>query len=173
MKTKRKPRAMNVSPKYKKEILELSGQGMTPAEIYKKLAGVVTYWQVYNTINPRLPAIEPGDEAVEQDEVIGSLPDIELSQFESIEQYIEHSITAIANELNSKKIGVDRRVNLLSKLQDIQRKVRASQVEKSLKDANAKLIIRMMRRLKPDLTDEELLQIYHEEAERLKMESRG
>ena len=179
MKKQRKPRALNKSDRYTKEILELFDKGMKPMDIYRHYQGKFSYWQIYNTVNPRLPndeslrdaeaqGIEFEDEA---DSLLTNLPDEDLASFASVEKFIEHQITVIIAQLNSKRISLKERTLLIDKLVKINQRNKAQQLEHYLKNASAKLIIRLMRRMNTEITDEEILKAYKEEAENLKKES--
>jgi hypothetical protein len=165
----KKYRAINKSKNDKKRILELYDKGMKPAEIQKYFGNKYTYWQIYNTINPR--ELNSCTDETTEDNTITEMPQTDLSQFPGITNFIEHQITVLLAQLNLKNIGIERRTRLLKQITDISIKLKTQQIEQYLKEAKAKLILRMMRRLKSDITDEEILKIYKEEAEKLKNEN--
>ncbi|QQS35762.1 MAG: hypothetical protein IPM56_16195 [Ignavibacteriales bacterium] len=182
-KPKRKTRALNISKRYQKEIRDLAESGLKPAQIVEHFNGKFTYWQVYNTINPRPAKLsdtninEQGEiEEVEADSIVTDLPEVDLSSFTSIEKFFEHSVAVIIAQLNSKRISLKERTALVEKLQKISLKNKTAQIEHYLKNANARLTIRVMRRcaLLPstNLSDEEILKIYKEEAEILRKETK-
>jgi len=171
-KQKGRVRADNLSERLKAEILELHANGMKPGQIVKHLQNKVTYWQVYNTINPRV--VEPVDDKAKPDNVVTAIPDdIDFDDFDSIDEYLESQLTVCARELQNRKLTINGRLNLLKQVQVISAKVKAGKIDAHLKNAKAKLIIAMMRRVKPDITNEELMTIYKEEAEKLKMEKKS
>jgi hypothetical protein len=172
----RKPRAINKSAADKKKILEMSFQGLKPSAIQSFFQGKYSYWQIYNTINQRDAKSDKlvGENGkikevrIKADKTVTEMPVIDYSDFVSVENFIEHEITVIVSQMNEKKITLEKRVFLLNKISDINKKMKAQQMEKHLKDANAKLIIRIMRRLNSELTDQEIITIYKEESEKLK-----
>lgn len=168
-----KKRALNISQNIREEILKLyNKEGLTVAQIFNRYKDKLTYWQVYNTINKRSPISLSVNESgslennKEQDEL--TLPDVDLSHFDSIENYLEHSLTVIIQQLNAKKMNPEKRVHLMKTITEVSKRLKLQMLEKHIKGNDAKLIIRIMRRLKPDITDGEIMEIYKEEAEKLK-----
>lgn len=161
----RKVRAINKSDNDTKKILELHEQHFKPAQIYNHFGGKYTYWQIYNTISPRDAKAVP---KIKADRTITEMPDVDPSDFLSIEKFIEHQLTVVITQLNDRKITLEKRTDLIKKITEINKKLKAQQLEIHLKDANAKVIISVMRRLKPELTDEQILIIFKEESEKIK-----
>lgn len=178
-KKERKERAINKSENDKKKILELydEGEGLRPAQIQAHFNNKYSYWQIYNTINPRdtnksKKTVNKDGELVEEflveDNTVTEMPDVDLSQFGGVDGFLEHQLGEILAQINEKKLALKNRVWLLKQATFINQKLKAQQIEQHLKHPNAKLIIRIMRRLKPDITNEEITKIYKEEAEILK-----
>lgn len=172
---KRKPRALNLSENDKKKILDKHEEGLKPAEIEKFYEGKYTYFQIYNTINPRLASstgVNPDGSLnkakIKQDKTVTEMPDIDLADFTSIEKFIEHQLTVIVGQLNSKNIRLEKRITLTRWITKINYELKKQLLENHLKNANAKLIVRIMRRLKPELADEEILTVFKEESEKMK-----
>jgi len=178
--SKAKPRAINKSKNDAEKILEQREKGLKPNEIVKFFEGKYSYWQVYNTCNPDRNSKNPnkvvGDDGKLQDEVISEdnnilvMPDIDLGQFGSIEKFFEHQITELALQISGKNLPAQKSIKLFKELVAIHGKVKIQQIEHHLKNPNAKLIVRIMRRLKKDISDDEIMLIYKEEKEKIKME---
>lgn len=166
----RKTRSINKSKNDTKKIMECHNNGMSAMEIVRHFEGKYTYWQVYNTISPRdVNKNSKGDiELNDVNEMNTENPPIDLSDFSSVEKYLEHQLSILIAQLNQKRMSLNNRTFLLKQLTEINKKLKAQSLENYLKSGTAKLIIRIMRRLKPDLTDEEILKIYKEESEKLK-----
>jgi hypothetical protein len=170
----RKPRAINLSANDKKKILAKHEEGMKPSAIEKYYEGKYTYFQIYNTINPGRGTSKVDKDGniikdkVKADKLVTGMPDVDVSDFVSIEKFIEHQITVIVTQLNDKNLIISRRVWLLKEITKVNIMLKKQLIENHLKNANARLVISIMRRLKPELTDEELLTIFKEESERNK-----
>ena len=173
---KRKPRAINKSDNDKKKILEMHQQGFKPGQIYRQFDGKYTYWQIYNTISPRdaksTKQIDAEGKIVNKkinaDKTVTEMPDVDLSDFASIEKFIEHQLTVIISQLNDKKLTLEKRTSLIKQITEINKKLKQQQLENHLKNANARLVIRIMRRLQADITDEQIMIIFKEESEKMK-----
>lgn len=172
---KRKVRALNLSENDKKKILDKYGEGLQPAQIEKFFEGKYTYFQIYNTINPRSASSTTVNQdgslkevKIKQDKTVTEMPVIDLADFTSIEKFIEHQLTVIITQLNEKKIPLEKRILLTRSITKINYELKKQLLENHLKNANAKLIIRIMRRLKPELADEEILTVFKEESEKMK-----
>jgi len=175
-KNQRKPRAIHKSANDTKKILSLHNQGMKPMEIFRFCEGKYSYFQIYNTINPRdakssTTVDEKGkikEVKINADKTVTEMPPIDYSQFPSFEKFIEHEITVIVSQINEKKITLEKRVDLLRKLSIVNKQMKAQMIEQYLKNGNAKIIIAIMRRMQPDISDEEITRIFKEESEKLK-----
>jgi len=171
----RKPRALNKSDNDKKKILELHEAGNKPGEIHRYFNGKYSYWQIYNTINPRDKSSIIVDKEgnvksvkVNADKTVTEMPDVDLSDFTSIDKFIEHQLTVILAQLNEKKLTLEKRTFLIKHITEINKKLKAQTLEQYLKNGNARIIINIMRRLKPDISDEEIIIIFKEETEKVK-----
>jgi len=130
-----------------------------------------TYFQCYNAVNGRSkidysPRADKGtkrDSGSEPTKVPGKLED-----FNSVEHFLKNQLMHCLQELQQKKIAVGERVRLLKDITQMQNKLQAQELESFIKRPEAVLIIRIMRRLKPKLTDEEMKRIYLEELENIK-----
>jgi len=173
----RKVRALNKSKNDRDKILELHQKEMSPAEIQRHFNNKYSYWQIYNTINPRDTSKskksindngEMVDDVLREDNNVTEMPDIDLSQFENLELFLEHQLGELLAQINEKRLPLDKRAWLLRQATYINKQIKAQQIEQHLKNPDAKLIIRIMRRLKPDITNDEITIIYKEEAAKLK-----
>lgn len=173
---KRKVRAINKSENDKKKILELHEQNFKPAQIYKHFEGKYSYWQIYNTISPRdAKSTKQVDEEgklinkkIKADKTVTGMPDIDYSDFPSFERFIEHQITVVVSQLNEKNVTIEKRVRIIKELAKINKEIKMQLIEHHLKNPNARVVISLMRRLKPELTDEQILIIFKEESEKIK-----
>jgi hypothetical protein len=176
----RKVRAINKSDNDKKKILTLNEQGLKPSDIYAAFQGKYTYWQIYNTISPRdakSGKLVKEDGSIESkklkaERTVTEMPDVDYSDFPSFEKFLEHEITVVISQLNEKKVTIEKRTFILNKLADINKKLKAQLVESHLKNPDARIIISLMRRMKPDISDEEIIRIYKEESERIKKDGK-
>lgn len=173
----RKARAINKSENDKKKILEMfEEKHFKPAQIYQYFEGKYSYWQIYNTISPRTAKSDTvikkdgtvKEKKLKASSLISEMPDVDLSDFQSIEKFTEHQLTVISSQLNDKNIRLDRRIFLVDKLVKINKNLKQQLLEGHLKNATARLVIRIMRRLKPELSDDEIMNIFKEESEILK-----
>lgn len=172
----RKPRAINKSENDTDKILRLHSEGLKPAQIYQHFEGKYTYWQIYNTISPRdakstKQIDEQGkltDKKIKADKTVTEMPDVDLSDFTSIEKFIEHQLTVVIAQLNDKKLTLEKRTWLIKTITEVNKKLKQQLLEGHLKNPDARLIIRLMRRLKPEISDEEIMTIFKEESEKMK-----
>ncbi len=175
-KNNRKPRAIYKSSNDKIKILKKYEEGLKPAEIYNFFDGKYSYWQVYNTIKPRDAKSAKQIDAekniikdkIKADKTVTEMPVVDPSDFVSIEKFIEHQLTVIITQLNDKKLTLEKRSKLIKEITETNKKLKQQLIENHLKNANARLIIRIMRRLQPEISDEEIMTIFKEESEILK-----
>ncbi|MEW6654512.1 MAG: hypothetical protein AB1394_13760 [Bacteroidota bacterium] len=174
-KNSRKPRALHLSENDKKNILDKYEEGLKPAQIEKFFRGKYTYFQVYNTINPRPGSdkiVNEKSKLVEQkikaDKIVTEMPDVELGDFSSFEKAIEHQLAVIYGQLNSKNIRLNDRAKLIKQLSDINFKNKKLLMESYLKSGNANITIAIMQELKPDITDEEIILTFKRASEKVK-----
>lgn len=172
----RKVRAISKSQNDTDKILEQHSNGLKPSQIYKHFSGKYTYWQIYNTISPRDAKSSKQideeenitDKKIKADKTVTEMPDVDLSDFISIEKFIEHQLTVVIAQLNDKKLTLEKRTFLIKSITEINKKLKAQLLENHLKNANARLIICIMRRLQPEISDEEIMKIFKEESEKMK-----
>jgi hypothetical protein len=178
----KKKRAPYKSKATKKKILDLYSQGYSYKEIYDFFDGKLTDWQIYNTINVRVPQsqkprkLKDGsqhilveDNDISTDEM---LPLADLSEYPSMEKYLEHELVIISNQLQEKKLPVNSRLEILGKLAKITKLIKEQQLESHLTSLKGRLIINIMRRLKPSITETEIKLIFKEESAKLKEEKK-
>jgi|GEM_PF-3266425 hypothetical protein len=176
----RKPRALNLRESDKERIREKFAEKLTPSEIEKFFGGKYTYWQIFNLDNRRVAKSENvvnKDGSVEKknlkaERTVTEMPDVDYSDFASIEKFVEHMVGVIASQINEKRVTLDKRVEILRKLTFINKTNKAQLMENHLKNPNARIVISLMRRMKPDISDEEIIRIYKEESERIKKDGK-
>ena len=174
-KKERKPRALHLSENDKQNILAKHDEGLKPAQIEKFFRGKYTYFQVYNTINPRPVSDNAVDKdgkvvprKIKADKIVTEMPDVDLGDFSSFEKAIEHQLAVIYQQLNSKNLRLNDRTRLVQQLTNINFKNKKLLMESYLKSGNANLTIAIMHELKPDITDEEIILTFKRAAEKVK-----
>lgn len=77
----------------------------------------------------------------------------------------------LAHLENDNKLALASRVDLLYKAMRIRLHIQQVELESHLKRADALLIANIIRRFRPQATDDEIIKIYNEEIEKIKIES--
>jgi len=145
------------------QFLKLHKEGKEIKEIME-LTGC-SYFQVYNVIRGRVATVPPAKQ--EGDDEPTELP-VNLEEFQDTESFIEYQITLLMNQISSKKLNLSARASALRQLVLIQSDFKKIKLENMIKRPNGVLIVNIMRRLNPDLTDDQILKIIAEETEKLK-----
>jgi len=150
----------------RKKILKLSAEGLGYTEIAQQTG--TSYYQVWNIVNGRVKTnySERKDKGYnrssEEDTPITS-----AAEFETVEGYLRHVIYETINDINNnEKLSIDKKIRMLKDLTILQTKLKELEMESWIKTPQAQLVIRIMRRLKPELSDDEILTIYNEEREK-------
>jgi len=168
MEKKKKVRALNMGKRWQKEIISLYNTGLSVSEILNHYQGKFSYWQIYNTINPRQGYKKPDANAEPDNTVVDQSAPPDLSEFASVESYLEHKLTSLFAEMDIRRMSIEKHLELTKKATDIYFKLKQQRLESYLKEGGAKIIVNVMRRLNPELSDDQILNIYQEEAEKLK-----
>lgn len=130
-----------------------------------------TYWQVYNAVNGRVklertPRSDKGEIRNKKDETPSSAA-MKPEHFESLDEYLEYQLTVSARELSKRKYSPEVRVRLLQSITRMKQQLTKAKIESWIKRPEAVLIVKIMLRLKPDLSDDNIKKIYQEEYEKL------
>lgn len=134
----------------------------------------VTYFQVYNTVNARVkldrsPRSDKGERRKGVNELAATLgpSNSKPEDFNSLEEFLEHQLVVSARDLSRRKYTPDMRVKLLKEITMMKDKLEKQKLEGWISKPEAVLIIKIMRRLKKEITDEEIKKIYAEEYEKI------
>lgn len=142
-----------------------------------KLTGC-TYFQVYNVIRHRvkqtaadtLPKNSPGESKYDSDDSSENESELtELEDFQNPEAFFEHQVTVILNKLSGLKLDPTKHVRLLKELMSMQRALKILQIENAIKRPDAMLIVNIIKRLAPRLSDEDIIKLIEEEKEKIKI----
>jgi len=170
--------ATKTNPGLKKKII--SEYNKTPGKGKGKYQLVadklnVTYWQVYNTVNARVkldrsPRSDKGESRKNKvNDLAATLgpSNLKPEEFDTLEDFLEHQLVVSARDLSKRKYTPDIRVKLLKEITMMKSKLDKTKIEGWISKPEAILIIKIMRRLAPKLTDEEIKKIYAEEYEKI------
>jgi len=171
------PKALKTSFHKRRVIMELHNEGKTTPEIMQ-ITGC-TYFQVYNVIRHRVKKT-PADDIPRQERDLYETPQsddeddedtddtaVDISQFENPEAFFEHQIALVLTQLNRLRLVPEKRVKLLKDLIILQKNLKIAQVEAFAREPNAMLVVNIMKRLAPKLSDEEIIRILEEEREKI------
>ena len=88
-------------------------------------------------------------------------------EFESLEVFLEHQLTVTARDLSRRKYTPELRVRLLKEITAMKKNLDKQKIEGWISKPEAILIIKIMRRLSPKISDDEIKKIYAEEYEKI------
>ena len=155
----------------RKTMLRLDRDGYTIQDIMQQTG--CTYFQVYNVINHRVKhskndsvSKEDTGTAAGLDSIPGISP-VDLSDFSSPEKFIDHQITTALRDLNHTRMKVAERIKLLKDIIALQKSARALELENYLKRPDPVLIVNIIKRLAPKMSDEEILLVIESEKEKI------
>ena len=167
--------AIKTNPGLKLRIIKtynkLPGETKAKIKVVADMCGV-SYWQAYNTINARvkLDKSSRSDKGLSRKnpEAANLGPsNAKPEEFESLEVFLEHQLTVTARDLSRRKYTPELRVRLLKEITAMKKNLDKQKIEGWISKPEAILIIKIMRRLAPKLTDDEIKKIYSEEYEKI------
>ena len=92
---------------------------------------------------------------------------INLDEIKSDENLLKVNYEKALKHLNSvDNIAVDDRINLLDKLANTSKTIQQMELQNHLKRLDANVIASIIRRFRPDATDDDIIKIYSEELEK-------
>lgn len=92
---------------------------------------------------------------------------INLDEIVTEENLLKTNYEKALKHLNSvDNIAVDDRINLLDKLANTSKTIQQMELQNHLKRLDANIIASIIRRFKPDATDDDIIKIYSEELEK-------
>lgn len=131
-----------------------------------------TYWQAYNAVNFRvkLDRSSRADKGLsrahpEKNKIV--MPSKAPDEFKSLEDFLEYKLAFIANKLGKVSTDVGSEIKIIKEISSIKKDLDARRLESWIKRPEAILIIRIMKRLNPKLTEDEIQKIYREEYEKV------
>jgi hypothetical protein len=154
----------------RQRIIKLYNSGKKIPEIMQELN--LTYFQVYNTISGRVKLTRAPRSDKGKKRGLNNLEEMEvnnknLSDFQNIDEFLQYQLMQCLTDLANSQMTASERVKLLKDISAMQRNIEARKLETYMKRPDAVLIIRIMRRFKPELTDDEIIRIYNEEYEKM------
>lgn len=133
----------------------------------------LTYWQVRNAIAGRVklersPRSDKGTTRNNSTKLEGArVSEKKVTDFSSVEEFLEYQLLELSNELSDYEFTPSGRAKLIKEIAGISAKLKQQKIEGFIRRPEAVLIVRIMKRLEPDLTDDEIQKIYKEEYEKV------
>ena len=132
----------------------------------------LTYWQVYNVVAgrnklDRSPRSDKGLSRKNPEAATLGPSNAKPEEFESLEVFLEHQLTVTARDLSRRKYTPELRVRLLKEITAMKKNLDKQKIEGWISKPEAILIIKIMRRLSPKISDDEIKKIYAEEYEKI------
>ncbi len=131
----------------------------------------VTYWQVYRVINgvTKLDGSPRADKGKSRSLINddGKLETVKWSidDFQDLDDFQLFVLMSALEDAASYEMLPDAKVKLVKDIEIIQTKITQRQLKGNIRRADAEVIARIIRRFKPDATNQEIVQIYKEEME--------
>lgn len=164
---------MKTSIPQRKKILKLfREEKMSIQDIMEEMN--LSYFKVYNVVQGRVktnysPRADKGvSRSIDEDERMSEKVDLE--NFDDVYGFLEHQIVLVARSMNKTKLGADERLKMIKDLTAQQKNLQALKLESHLGNTDAVLIARLLRRQKPDLTDDDIIRMVREEQTKLSTE---
>ena len=131
----------------------------------------LSYFQVYNVIRGRVKTTyaSRSDKGGKRS---FKFPTKTLEEFNSPEEFLQFQLFETMRQLQNTSLAAWQRVKVIKDATRIQRDIRSHQLENMLKRPDAVIIARIMRRFEPKLTDDQIIQIYKEELDKIQREPR-
>lgn len=148
----------------------LPGESKSKIKLVADKLGL-SYWQVYNAVSARVkldrsPRSDKGESRNQKAVSLGP-SNSKPEDFESLEVFLEHQLTVTARDLSRRKYTPDLRIKMLKDITAMKDKLDKQKLEGWISKPEAILIIKIMRRLSPKITDDEIKKIYAEEYEKI------
>ena len=155
----------------RQKMLRLFGEGKKIPEIMT--ACNASYYQVYNAVSGRVKTkYSPRrDKGIPKGEKATNA--IDMNQFDSVDGFMKHKLMEALKDLNERRYDAAELVKIIKDVAMIERQINDRELQRYLRRPDAVLIARIMRRLSPALTDDEIIVIFKEEHEKLITESKS
>lgn len=153
----------------RKKILDAFNAGNDIQKIMSDMN--LSYFQVYNVVTRRVKTSYSRRSDKGSSRRI-EFPSKTLEEFNSPEEYLRYQLYESLKQLNTKSIPTIERMRILRYSARIEKDIKSWQLENILKRPDAVIIARIMRRFQPSLTDDQIIQIYKEEIEKIAREPR-
>jgi hypothetical protein len=149
----------------------LPGESKSKIKLVADKLGL-TYWQVYNAVSARvkLDRSNRSDKGLSRKNPEAAClgpSNAKPEEFESLEVFLEHQLTVTARDLSRRKYTPELRVRLLKEITAMKKNLDKQKIEGWISKPEAILLINIMKRLKPNITDDEIKKIYSEEYEKI------
>jgi len=133
----------------------------------------VTYWQVYRIINGQTkldgsPRRDKGKSRSSVDES-GNIDSVDskwsLGDFKDLDDFQLFLLMDTLQDVAVMNMSPGEKVKIVKDIEVIQTKIAARQLKNNIRRPDAEVIARIIRRFKPKVTNQEIVQIYKEELE--------
>ncbi|TAK59422.1 MAG: hypothetical protein EPO24_07745 [Bacteroidetes bacterium] len=153
----------------RKKAITLFNQGKTIKEIMAEIN--LSYWQVYNCIAGRSKSnYRPRRDKGQRRKFGAPIDDAEnptdLSAFSDPDDFLKFQTLRTLEKINSSTLPPEESVKALKDCSVILKDIHNREMQNKLKRGDAEIIAQLIRRFKPDASDEEVILIYSEELER-------
>lgn len=85
-----------------------------------------------------------------------------------LDEFLQMQIGATIQQLMTEDLDGSKRVHLIKELTNIRDKMKRSDLESHIKNVDARIIAALIRRLKPNVTDDEIVKLWAEATEKVK-----
>ncbi|MEW5799973.1 MAG: hypothetical protein AB1728_13310 [Bacteroidota bacterium] len=170
---------MNTSIPLRKKIIRHweSGEFDTVTEAladFQQKYPEITYFKYYNVIKRRVKTkysyrADKGKSRKFSDDAKKKY-EVDLYQFDDVEEFLEYQTGVIADEVNSATLSIEDRLKYTKDIVTIRTRLQNLKLEKHIGRADAMLISRIMRRLDPNLSNDDIIRIVKEEQAKLQAE---
>ena len=142
------------------------GKNKTITQIAEEEA--VTYWQVYRIVNGEVKL--DGSPRIDKGKKRGSAAKPKsahwnLDDFVDLDDFQLFLLMDTLEDLASYKLDPQEKINIVKSIETIQTKIQQRQLQNSVRRPEAEVIARIIRRFRPDATNQEVVRIYEEEFE--------
>ena len=170
---------MNTSIPLRKKIIKHweSGEFKNVIEAvadFQKRFPDITYFKYYNVIKRRVKvkykyrADKGKSRKISEDQK--TKHEVDLYQFDDVEEFLEYQTGVISDEINSATLGIEDRLKYTMQVVTIRSWLQNLTLQKHIGRADAMLITCIMRRFDPNLSNVDIIRIVKEEQTKLAAE---
>lgn len=147
----------------KKRIKKLLDQDFKPAEVAEAIGCTINQVNAVKYGRVKMNNKSRSDKGLKRESMQLDNLDINISDNDSTDEILLKSLNAALVDLNSRTMKPDEKIIIIEKASRLHKNIEDRKLYKYMKRPDAELIIRVMRRLDPDLSVEEIKKIYLEE----------